>query len=179
MQKIPSVLSVALRHLLSVRSIFWIGFTALLYLTVMLFLLNYRLVFDTISAHFPLQDKLIIIFSLFGGLFTAFSPIDAWISIVSALLVGINIVLLFQTMYAMEHTGKIKLSIGGATLIGIAVTGCSSCGFSLLSLIGLGTSFSFLPFHGLSIHILSVVLLFFSAWYLVKKLRDGLYCKTT
>ena len=179
MQKIPSLVSVTKKQLLSLQSITWIFTIALLYIALTLFSLNYRFILDTVNGAFPLSVKATILFELFGGLFTAFSPSDTWITIASALLVGINMVLIGKTIYTLEHTGKLKLSVGGATVLSLVATGCSSCGFSFLSLLGLGSSLSFIPLHALGLHIFSLALLIFSALYMIKKLRDGLYCKTT
>lgn len=177
--KTPSLLSVTKKHLFSLQSVAWILVITISYLALTLFALNYRFITETVSGSFPLATKLTILLSLAEGLFTAFSPLDTWITILSALLVGINIVLIGKTIYTLEHTGKVRLSVGGATLLSLVATGCSSCGFSLLSILGLGSSLSFLPLHGLGLHLLSVGLLLFSTYYMLKKLRDGLYCKTT
>lgn len=174
--KTPSVLFVTRQELLSFFSIVWVLLVGSIYIFVTIFLLNYRFVSATLTNASPVSEKLTVFFSLLGGLFTAFSLQDSLITLLSAVFVGINVVLIAKTVYALEHNGKIKLSIGGATLLGLISTGCSSCGFSLLSIVGLSTSLSFLPFHGMELHVLSLGLLIFSAYYMLKKLRDSLYC---
>ncbi len=175
--KTPSLLQVTKQQLFTVKSLILILFIAFLYILFSLFVLNNQLSIDTIVSTTPLTYKLALFTTLLAGLFTAFSPSDTATMLVSSILVGINLVLTAKTLYSLEHQGKVRLSVGGATIISLITTGCSPCGFSLLSVLGLGTSFSFLPFHGMELHIASVLLLFFSAWYMVKKLRDGLYCK--
>lgn len=170
-------MSVTIRELTSWKSILWTITIALCYLVLTIFLLNNQLIIDTLFGHYLLHNKFAVIFSLSGGIFTAFTPIDTWLTILSALLVGVNIYLMVKTLFLLEYTGKVKLSIGGAALVSFIATGCSSCGFSVLSILGIGTSLSFLPFHGLTLHMLSLVFLFFSAFYMLKKIRDGLYCK--
>src|SRR5579872_3698784 len=161
MKSAPSFLFVARRELFSFWSIFWIISIGNLYLIFTVFLLNYRLVLAKTDS-FPLLAKVTILFSLLTGLFTAFSPVDTIIILLSSVFVGINILLITKTLYILEHAGKMRLSIGGATLIGILSAGCSSCGFSALSVIGLSTSLSFLPFHGLELYLLSFFFFFFS-----------------
>lgn len=178
MQKKASIFSVAQTELFSRYSIVLILPISIVYVLFTLFLLNYRLVIATIAEPFPLENKVTVLTTLLGGLFTAFSPIDTSILIVSSLLVGINLLLMAKTLYVLEHSGKVKVSLGGATLLGIISTGCSSCGFSVLSILGLGASLSFLPFHGMELHILSLGLLLFSTFYMLKKLRESKYCKT-
>lgn len=169
MQKIPSLLSVAGKELLALPPLVVILIISILYLLFSLFALNHQLVIDTLSNPSSLGYKLILLGTLIQGLFTAFTPIDTLIMVVSSILVGVNLVLVGRSLQLLENQGKVRLSVGGATLISLITTGCSSCGFSLLSLLGLGTSFSFLPFHGMELHIASVVLLILSAWYMVKK----------
>ncbi len=177
MRKIPSLFFVAKKELLSPLSLLMIVCIAFLYILVSLFVLNNRLIIDTLVSATSITYKAALFSTLFIGLFTAFTPSDTVIIVVSSLLVGINLVLTGKTLYTLEHQGKVRLSIGGATLISLVTTGCSSCGFSLLSVLGLGSSLSFLPFHGMELHIASLLLLLLAAWYMVKKLRDGLYCK--
>jgi len=152
-------------------------FIFLLYILLTVFLSNGRFVGDTLLGSFPLFYKSQVLFFLSLGIFTAFSPVDTIITLLSGLFVGINLTLLIKTLYLLEHQGKIGFSVGGATIIGLVSSGCASCGLSVLSLLGLSASLSFLPFHGLEIHLLSLVLLIISSWYMIKKLRDGVYCK--
>lgn len=167
--KIPSFGKVTKMELLSFWSIVWILFFSLIYLFALVFLLNYRLILA--------EGTLSLFLNLFLGLFTAFSPTDTAITLLSALLVGINLFLIGRTIAFMSSEKHVKFSIGGATILGLISTGCSSCGFSILSILGLGSLFSFLPFKGMELHLLSLGLLLFSAWYMLKKLRDSLYCK--
>lgn len=176
MLKIPSLLTIAKKEMLSPLSLFFIVLLAFFYVIFSLFTLNHQLIIDTLFQTAPLIYKIALFSTLLQGLFTAFSPADTVIMLVSSVLVGSNLVLIGKTLYTLEHQGKVRLSVGGATVVSLITTGCSSCGFSLLSILGLGTSLSFFPFHGMELHIASVFLLFFSAWYMVKKLRDGRYC---
>lgn len=177
MAKIPSLLSVAKKELVSFLSLLIIFLISIVYILFSLFTLNHQLITQTVISSAPIGYKLLLFSILLQGLFTAFSPSDTTIMIVSSIFVGINLLLVGKTLQLLENQGKVRLSVGGATLVSLITTGCSSCGFSLLSILGLGTSFSFLPFHGMELHIASVLLLVFSAWYMVKKLRDGVYCK--
>lgn len=178
MAKIPSLTAVAQKELLAPKSLGGILLVFLAYFFFTVFVSNTSFFLETLFGTYPLLYKLHVLFLLLLGIFTAFSPLDIAITIMSAILVGVNIVLLIKTILYLEHQGKVSLSVGGATIIGLVSTGCASCGLSVLSLLGLSASLSFLPFHGLEVHVLSVILLAISSWYMVKKLRDGLYCST-
>lgn len=177
MRKIPSLFFVAKKVLLTLPSLVIILFISMLYILFSLFVLNNQLVIQTIASSAPLGYKVLLFGTLLQGLFTAFTPSDTAMMLASSILVGINLLLVSKSLQLLKNQGKVRLSVGGATLISLITTGCSSCGFSLLSILGLGTSLSFLPFHGMELHIASVLLLIFSAWYMIKKLRDGVYCK--
>src|SRR5438132_1250068 len=68
-----------------------------LYFSFSVYLLNYRLVFQTTLGDFSIGYKFKLLFELLQGVQTAFSPMDVTLSLITALLVGINIVLLFKT----------------------------------------------------------------------------------
>lgn len=176
--KIPSVLSITRKELLSFKSLFFVILLSASYLFLTILLLNDRLILATLTQPYPFIDKANIFLSLLGGLFTAFSPLDTIILFLNAFFVAVNILLMIRTLTVLRNQGSIRLSVGGATIIGFISAGCSSCGFSVLSILGLSTSFSFLPFHGLELHLAALAFLAFSAFYMLKKLRDGIYCKT-
>src|SRR5690348_3901098 len=140
MRKTPSFLSVAFMEIFSLPSMLWIFSIGLIYILLTLYLLNYRFVLATLTNSFPLPTKLVVISSLLGGLFSAFSPLDSTIVIVSALLIGLNILIMIKTISVLGKNGKVHVSIGGATILGLMSTGCTSCGFSLLSVLGLSSS---------------------------------------
>lgn len=165
----PSLLSVAREELFSFSSLVWILVFTAVYAILTVFLLNYRLVLAEPNAS--------IVLSLLEGMFTAFSPLDTILFLMTAFLVGVNVLLAIKTIASLRKNGKIKVSLTTGAVIGLVTTGCSSCGFSFLSVMGLGATFSFLPFHGLELHILAIALLLFSGWYMLRELRESVYCQ--
>lgn len=162
--------------LLNPISIFFVLFIAIFYLCLIAFTLNFRLVAATLEGQFALQYKISILWDLLTGLFFAFGFLHGVILLVNGILVGFNLLLILKTIQTLEGMGKVKLSIGGATLISIVTAGCGACGITIFSVLGLSTSLSFLPLHGLEIHIASFLILSFSAWYMVKKLTAANIC---
>ena len=158
----------------AIASIFCI---ALFYAMAALLLPNASLLITTITGPFSLGYKLTLFISLLGGFWTAESPLDSILLLLSSILIGANFYFLGKTIYLLRHSKKIKLSVGGATIISLVTAGCASCGLSLISLLGLSASVSILPFHGLELHIAAVGLLIFSLWYMFKKLYEAKYCK--
>lgn len=166
-----------IERVFSLQAILVILGVSFLYLCIGLLTPNYRLLYDTLLGTFSLHYKLVLFFSLVAGLFTALSPIDTFLLLATSLLVGINMVLLVKAVRLLGMYGKLHLSVGTATVVGLVATGCTSCGFSLLAVLGLGASLSFLPFKGMEIHILSVLFLFGSAIYMLLKLVRTISCR--
>ncbi|HET9946484.1 MAG TPA: hypothetical protein VFQ63_00265 [Patescibacteria group bacterium] len=150
---------------------------AIFYTAFTVYFLNYRFVLDSLLGRYPLQYKFSILLILLQGVFTAFSPLDATLLIVTGILIGINIVFLIITSKRVQNT-KLKFFVGGGGLFGLVSAGCASCGFSVLSVLGLGTGFfNILPFGNKSLYMLSIGTLLFSILYMLKKLADGNRCK--
>ena len=158
-------------------SIIFIFFVALLYICFAAYLLNYRLVLETLNHTFPLTYKLSLLYQLAVGIFSSFGIIDSIFLVANGMLVGLSLVLILKTIRTLEGMGKVKFSVGGATLLGLVAAGCGACGFTLFSLLGVSVSVSFLPFHGLEVHILSFVVLLFSIGYMLRKLLQAEVCK--
>ncbi|HSW96915.1 MAG TPA: hypothetical protein VLF89_03750 [Candidatus Saccharimonadales bacterium] len=114
--------------------------------------------------------------ALLQGFQSLFAPFDLFLLAVTALLVGINFMLAFSNIQKIKQKGKISLSLGGASIIGLAATGCTTCGLSLFALFGLSAAVSTLPFHGLELHIVALILLLISLGYMIKKLHEEVYC---
>lgn len=165
------------RSIFTLRSLIIIFSLGFLYVAIAALLINFRLVTETMSGSFPVQYKLSLLLQLILGIFTAFGWLDGIFLILNGLFIGLNIVLITHTIKTLEGMGKVKLSVGGATLIGLVTTGCGACGLTLLSLLGVSTSVTTLPFQGLGMHILSLAVLIFSSWYMIRKLLAAQVCK--
>lgn len=162
--------------LLTIRSIIFVGGIGSIYLIAAAFLMNYHLVTNTLEGTFPLTYKTTLLGDLIVGMFGAIGWVDSLLLSLIAFFVGCNLLLIVQTVRTLEGMGKVKFSIGGVTLISLVTAGCGACGFTVFSLLGVTTSLSFLPFHGLEIHIISLLILVFSARYMVKKLTAAKVC---
>ena len=163
--------------LLNIRSLLFICLIAVIYITTAAFLINVRLVTLTLEGSYPALYKLTLLKDLILGIFNAIGLVDSILFTLNALLVGINFLLIAKTIRTIEGMGKVKMSIGGVALISLVTAGCGACGFTIFSLVGVTTSLSFLPFHGTEIHVISFLVLAFSAWYMIRKLLASRVCK--
>jgi hypothetical protein len=173
MKKI-SIWITASKEIFSFSSILVVLIIGIFYSLFSVFLLNYRLFFDPNSSFFY---KVQLLLNLLPGLWTGLSLPDFILFVITAILVGLNILMLYKSIMFLKHKGKIKLSIGGATIIAFVTTGCLSCGLSVLSVLGLSASLSFLPFRGMELHLLSLITLIFSFSYMFWELHRVKYCK--
>jgi len=165
------------KELFTIKSLLLISVIALLYVALPLYILNYRFLLATELGSYPILYKLNTLWFLFEGLTSVFSRFDAIMLVVTGILIGLNVVLLIKTARRVQRNrSSLKFVVGGGSLLGFISTGCASCGFSILSLFGLGTVFSFLPFNGKFLYVLSIIPLIFSTIYMLKKLSDSTSC---
>ncbi len=168
----------AKEELFSFKSIVFVLVISLFYFALSVLILNYNLVYHTLIGNFPIIYKLFIFLNLLEGSWTALSNLDFFLLVITSLLVGFNILLIIKTMLTLENKkGKLSFTVGGSALLGIAVAGCSSCGFSVLSLIGLSASLTLIPFGALGLHLAVLALLIFSVIFSLKSLYEGKICE--
>ena len=98
--------------------------------------------------------------------------------IIIAVLVGVMISLITYKIRMgrifSAHDGK-ATTIGA--ILGLAAPGCASCGIGLLSAVGLTSALTYLPFKGMEIGAVSIVLLAGSTGSLASRIADGNNCK--
>lgn len=165
-------------EVLNLYSLIFIFIISFIYFSISVFLLNYKLVLSSIFGYYPLNFKFNILFQLLVGSYSAFSFFDFILLIITAVLVGANILLIYKTIKNLNTPGvKLSFAVGGSTVLGIFVAGCSSCGFSVLSLLGLTGALSFIPFAGLGLHLITVAFLIFSFFYSIKTYHNKIVCK--
>lgn len=136
-----------------------------------------RMVFFAIASGFLFG---FILFSLsnmtviLSDLKTDAATIHIFTIIILSLLFGINAALLRERITQSRGlTGKAIGSTSIASGLGILFSGCASCGLTLASYVGLGSVATFLPWSGVEIDILAIVLLGYSIW----KLSEPASCK--
>lgn len=175
---LPSFWQTVKKEIISFKSFVSILLISLLYFALSTLILNHRLVFQTFVGDYPLIYKATLTVNLLEGALTAFSKTDFVLLIATSVLVGINILFIAKTIIKLESQKmKLSFSVGGSAVLGIVVAGCSSCGFSVLSLLGLSASLSFVPFGGMGLHLLAISLLLISLIYSLRTLHYKIVCK--
>src|SRR3989344_6638243 len=92
--------------------------------------------------------------------------------LILSLLFGIFLsLLIFKTSTKIRIDKKTGFVGGLAVFLGIFAPGCAACGVGLVSLFGLGAGFlSFLPYDGIEISVLSIIVLIFTIFKISKDL---------
>ena len=120
--------------------------------------------------------KSIAIYAEMSGFwYTAFSVI---MSLIVAVMAGIYLALfLFRRAIIKEkkNLGHATTSAGGVTTALIA-SGCPSCGAPVFALFGFPLALTSLPFRGLEIKLLSILLLSLAIYLLAENIQKNLTC---
>ncbi|HIG93840.1 MAG: hypothetical protein QT02_C0004G0029 [archaeon GW2011_AR9] len=144
--------------------------TALLMMAISTYLLNIPLIISTIAASWDWTAKIVLLFKLLGGAITNNTPSTLVLQLLTSFLGGINLALAIHHWREQRTVNitKNSASVTGMS-VGILAAGCSSCGISILALLGLAGVITFLPFKGLELSILSIVLLTISMLWMANQ----------
>jgi len=135
-------------------------FTAGILFSLNAIIRNYRIVFSDFSPS--------LLFSLITGIFTSFSTWALVSLIAVSLLAG---VILTFSIFLLRRQIASGVSIGApGILIAILSPACPSCALGIFSVLGLGGLFAFLPFKGMEVGMLGIIILLASIVYLSKKI---------
>lgn len=89
---------------------------------------------------------------------------DVVFLIITALLFGLNMQLVLRKLKFLKKRGGLHITfISG--LLTLTATGCATCGLSLASIVGLGGAIALLPFGGVELYIVSLLILLISLFY--------------
>ncbi|MBT4539266.1 hypothetical protein HOC32_03200 [Candidatus Woesearchaeota archaeon] len=130
----------------------------LLLVSFNLLISNYKLLLSDFSLFFPLLI----------GAHVAISKISLILLIAMSLLAAI---VLSMTIYLVKR--QVKSAVGASSsglLVSIIAPACPSCAIGLLSTLGFGSFLAVLPFKGLELGVLGLILLVASTIYLANKI---------
>lgn len=108
-----------------------------------------------------------------------FTISSLFLSLLTAILFGIYLsLLIFKKDISKKVEIKTGATAGFASLAGAVATGCPSCGIPLLGFVGFSPlAMMALPFEGLEIKFIGVLLLIISIYFVIKSIQKNLYCK--
>jgi hypothetical protein len=141
---------------------------ALFYIALITLLMNTDLVRSTFLGSYRFLYKIKIVTGLIKGMWTSMSGVGFFLLVTTAVLTGLNLSLLTQKVKNLKSQGNLRLIVGGSSIIGVISSGCAACGLPILAILGLGGSLAFLPLRGMELSYLSVIMLSYSLYLLVK-----------
>ncbi len=142
---------------------------ALSYFIAVSFLMNLDLFKDTVWGNYPLQYKLSILLLLIESMWSIMSKLAFFLVATTALLTGVNIMLIIQRLNQLKASGTLQFMIGGGSLVGVVSSGCAACGLPILSLLGLGGSIAYLPLQGLELSLVAISMLSISIYVILSQ----------
>lgn len=129
---------------------------------------------------FSLLEKIRLSLLIFKAWWTLQSAVDAWLSVVTAILVGLNISFIILLVRSRARIASAAGTSVLGTSLGILGVGCASCGSVILAaFFGIASSASWLirlPFRGLEFNLLGIVLLAYALVMAGRKLSKPLAC---
>lgn len=165
-----------MKEILSKNVIASILVIAVLYVMATIYLMNAGLVKDTVFGSHSLSYRWNLLIALLAGMWTAMSKLSLILLVVVAILTGTNLTLVVQQLRSIRASGKTSFMVGGSSLLGIVGSGCASCGLPILALLGLSGAIFYLPFQGLGLSVLAIILLSVSLHSLIKQKAKHVVC---
>jgi hypothetical protein len=146
------------------------------------FLPNFSLVWAIVNSPTLLSGKLTLFISLYGAIQTNFTFLAASYTVLISILFGLNVVLLIHLVHSRRvgTAGKNAVVSMGGLVSGILGVGCAACGTFILSavlgLVGAAGLLTLLPLGGEEFGIVGVLLLAYTTYALIKKIREPNVC---
>lgn len=132
---------------------------------------NSSLLFSTINLN-PIGLPELILHTVTGFSGSVSSTV-LLLSVAVSVAVGFNIALVLDSLLQSKASNSLG-SVAGASVAGIAPA-CAACTAGAVSLAGISIPIGLLPFQGIEINVFALILLVFSAFYLVD--QNGELCR--
>tara|TARA_Y100000296_G_scaffold74291_1_gene92647 strand:- start:4445 stop:4984 length:540 start_codon:yes stop_codon:yes gene_type:complete len=161
----------------------WKYLASTIMITLVFYSLNVLIASYNSLVSFYKQSGFLKTINLFLNFFIGFKSTVLLYSFISLVLISILFGLLFsliayKTKIIKSISGKIGFIGTTGIFLGILAPGCAACGVGLLSLFGISAAFlTFLPFGGLELSILSIIILSGLIFKITKDISEGIKCK--
>jgi hypothetical protein len=164
---------------------FYILLTVLVFFAVIVFtiwlpnlpFISHTMATDQLTA----VQKIGLLKASLGAFKTNFTALSRLLDVIIAFLFSVDVSLL---IYYLKRRISLEKSVGTSALgifLGVIGVGCASCGSVILtSLLGLSAASSFisiLPLKGMEFGLISVTLLTYSIYVLLKQIKNPSVCK--
>lgn len=140
-----------------------------LFVFTSLFIINLPTIISIFQNSYPLFSKLYISLIIILGSFSATSIYDISLVIIMGILFGLNMTLVINKFNALKRRGNLRIMFGTG-IISVFAAGCASCGLSFASLIGISAVLAILPFGGVELYFLAILILLVSLYFNLKQI---------
>ena len=170
---------ISVKRVISIKKYFLIAIiSAFIFFSISILSKNFKLMLILLTKTSP-SEYTTFILGLYKEGITGNFLHSRIILITISILLGITITMM---TFKIHSNGRVKGNISktgtfGAVL-GIAAPVCIPCGIGILSVLGLGSVLTFLPFQGTEIGILSIILLLFAIISLGSSINECSHCQT-
>lgn len=141
---------------------------AFLYYVLLIFLLDAKIFLNIFSLPVGFFAKIMLSFLTVLNSSLNLPLTELLLFLLISLFVGLNIALIRQKIGVLKHK-KIKIAFG-AGIISLVGAGCAACGISILSVFGIGAAASIVPFKGMSLSVLALIILLITFYYSIASL---------
>ncbi len=142
-----------LRQELSATIIFTSFLTGILFLLFVDLIPNMGFLFRALTS--SEYAFLSMLWAFLSGVPATVPTINAWLLFVVGFLTALNVSLVLKRGARLRSMG----ATGSSSFLGVLAGGCSACATGILPLIGLGGVVAILPFHGIELAVVAIVLL--------------------
>jgi len=134
--------------------------TAFVIIAFNLLVTNYKIIF----SNFTLK----LVYSLFIGGFSNIETLPLIFLIITSISAGI---LLSMGIYIIRRQISGSVGIGSSSIaLSVLAPACPSCAIGLISTLGFGSFFAFLPFKGLELGVFAIIIITASIIYMSGKI---------
>jgi len=148
---------------------------ALLFYEINVFILNYNTIITIYSITGLFSSLQLLLFSSLNLQNFILKSSLIFLIMISILIGLLFSLIIYKTKMLKSENKKIGILATAGIFLGALAPGCAACGIGLITVLGLGTAvLTFLPFKGLEISALSVIILLFAVF---KISNDMFACK--
>ena len=161
--------SVLKNELVSSKAILPLIALSLSFIFISLVIINLKTIISIFQNTYPFLTKFYISLIIILGTFSATSSLDIVLLILMGVLFGINMTLVINKFNMLKRRGNLRIMMGTG-IISVFAAGCASCGLSFASLIGISAALALLPFGGIELYFVAILILLTSVYFNLKQI---------
>lgn len=142
---------------------------SLSFIFISLVIINLKTIISVFQNTYPILTKFYISLIIIIGTFSATSSLDIILLILMGVLFGMNMTLVINKFNMLKRRGNLRIMFGTG-IISVFAAGCASCGLSFASLIGISAALAILPFGGVELYFIAILILLAYIYFNLKQI---------